>query len=1180
MTALQIVPFRRGSAAITALFAVAAMLAAAGQNACRGQEPPSAVTVRETAPEIFYLRDDAGQLVPVPGFRYRDFVDLLRLREGLPGLPEPPVAVLENLALNIDLDAVGDNAASGNSTVSLTLTVKQLRSGWVSLPLEFDGLVITTEPKHEGQGRFLLAADPRGRGYRGWFDGGVDARHTIVIAGTLSVTRSPAADAIRLVIPKATASSVTLRTPRVDPDVSVRPAMIEPRVEPVASGQGSLVSCVGLSGVTDIRIARRERATDRVPSGLPPQAIVESTVLIDGRVAVTQATIRIENLPPDEDLLRITLPPRAALKAVRRPALLVEREGDPDAVVAVVRCDRDADGVALIELECERPIDATGGTAFDPQGFAVEGIPGWRQRGRTSLVVEGDWQLEWEEPRSHDLGGQRRTDPSAAARQPGLLATFAYDSQPASLAVRVKPRGSRVVVEPVYRYEIGATRVLLDARLRVAVGGAPISRVVIGFDGWTIEDIGPTTLVDTSGVVEENGLVTIPFLQPLSGDAVVEIRSGKSIDRDLERLAWTLPQPRADLVGPAEVIVTSESDIEVLPDADAIRGLVRQAGLQRGDGDSPTLVYRLDGRKGEFAATRRFLPRRVDAGISAQATIDESQTVVEQTLRFDVAHLPLEFLDLVVPNAVALTGTLEVRQAGQLLNPFEIPSALLGADDSNAAEADDATDPSEGARAAGDVREPAAAAAATRVRAMLPIPLLGSGELTLRFVLPTPTIPPETTVAEDVPLVMPSGVRIARQTFSLVAREQLAVDLRGEAWVREAGLQSPLLGRSWTAARAEEFVPLALSARQRSTASELVVEAAWMETRLLPGRRDDTYTYAIATNAERISLSLPAGFVPSRDGVADPAAVEVRLDGLLLRDAVRPDGRALIELPRRGVIGDPKSSWLLQFASSRDRPAGTIGSFRLPNLASRIPLEPLLFPEGTLQRRFYWELLLESDEHVVVGPADWTSQQRWEWGSFGLERVPIVSREVLSGWVRANAGGPGSIPSDRRAADEGMSVSSPSPTGVDPPLAERRAVYAGVGHPGTTAVWAVPTWLLVLAVSGPVLAAGLAFLYRSSLRRTPVVVVIAAVLALAVSLMPDLAPLALQAALPGVALTLLAALLRVLLDRKSATSQPRLAPLASGNSSTRFLRQTDSIVIAASAIDGQESVTVHGRNAS
>lgn len=1167
-----------GVPAIAVVIAFAVLLVAAGSDACRGQEPPPAATVRETAPEIFYLRDDAGQLVPVPGFRYRDFVDLLRLREGMPGLPEPPAAVLENVTLNIDLGA-GADEPQGGSPVSLTLTVKQLRSGWVSLPLELDGLVVASEPKHEGQGRFLLAADPRGRGYRGWFDGTVDARHTVVIAGMLAVTRSTAADTLRLAIPKATASAVSLRSPRIDPEVTVRPAMIEPRVEPAASGEGSLISCVGLSGVTDIRIARRERLADRMPSGLPAQAIVESTVRIDGRVAVTQATIRIENLAPEDDLVRITLPPRAALKAVRGPAILVERAGDPDAVVAVVRCDRDADGVVLIELECERPVDATGGTAFDPQGFSVEGIPGWRQRGRTSLVVEGDWQLEWDEPRADDLGGQRRTDPPSSARQPGLLASFAYDSQPASLAVRVKPRGSRIVVEPVYRYEIGATRVLLDARLRIAVGGAPISRIVIGLEGWTIDDIGPATLVDTSGILEEAGAVTIPFLQPLSGDAFVEIRCGRSVERDLERMEWTLPVPRADLVGPAEVVVTSESDIEVLPDADAIRGLVRQAGMQRGEGDSPSLVYRLDGAKGAFAASRRFLPRRVDAGISVQATVDESQLTVEQTLRFDVAHVPLEFLDLVVPEVVVRSGTLEIRQAGQLLNPFDAPFMPLGVVESDQAGGQNPLQESnrtDGTATAGD--RPAAAAA-TRVRAMLPIPLLGSGELTLRFVLPTPTIPPETTVAEDLPLVMPAGVRIARQTFSLVAREQLAVDLRGDAWVREAGLQSSLLGRSWTAARAEEFVPLALSARQRSTAAELVVEAAWMETRLLPGRRDDSFTYAIATSGERISLSLPAGFLPTRDGVADPASVEVRLDGRLLRDAVRPDGRVVIELPRSGVARDPKSAWLLEFASSRDRSAELLGSLRPPSLAARIPLEAAVFPEGTLQRRFYWELRLESDEHVVIGPAGWTSQQRWEWGALGLERVPIVSREVLSSWVRANARGPEPTRQDRMVAAEGLPRPGQPQTGIDPPLAERRAVYAGVGHPGTAAAWAVPTWMLVLVFSGPVLAAGLAVLYRRSLRTTPLALAIAAGLALAASLMPDLAPLALQAALPGVGLAVLAALLRMLLDRTSGPARPRLASLASGNSSTRLL-QTGSIVISPSAIDKPESVTVHGRNAS
>jgi hypothetical protein len=79
--------------------------------------------------------------------------------------------------------------------------------------------------------------------------------------------------------------------------------------------------------------------------------------------------------------------------------------------------------------------------------------------------------------------------------------------------------------------------------------------------------------------------------------------------------------------------------------------------------------------------------------------------------------------------------------------------------------------------------------------------------------------------------------------------------------------------------------------------------------------------------------------------------------------------------------------------------------------------------------------------------------------------------------------------------------------------------------------------------------------------------------------MPDLAPLALQAALPGVGLAVLAALLRMLLDRTSGPARPRLASLASGNSSTRLL-QTGSIVISPSAIDKPESVTVHGRNAS
>lgn len=141
-------------------------------------------------------------------------------------------------------------------------------------------------------------------------------------------------------------------------------------------------------------------------------------------------------------------------------------EGTDDQTQAVIRIDRGADGRSLVELECERPVDSTGREAFEPLGFAVENIPQWRQWGRASIVVEGDWQVEW-----NAVGKNRRIDPPLSARRPGFVAAFAYDSQPARLPLRVLPRGSRVVIEPEYRYDVSAARVSLDARLRVSVRG-------------------------------------------------------------------------------------------------------------------------------------------------------------------------------------------------------------------------------------------------------------------------------------------------------------------------------------------------------------------------------------------------------------------------------------------------------------------------------------------------------------------------------------------------------------------------------------------------------------------------------------------------------------------------------------------------------------------------------------
>ena len=1156
-----------------------------------GADPFAQPMVRESAPEIFYMQDDAGRLVPVPGFRYRDFVDLLRIKEGLPGLPEPPPAVLENAVLRGVVPSAGaaEEAAAGPAKqatcpVTIELTVRQARSGWVSLPLALDGLLLTAAPRYEGPGRMLLAAAPpadaggvaaQQAGYRLWMTGptdgtGEDLRHSILLTGNIALDAAADHESLSLQMPRATASLVELKTPRIKPDVSVRPSSLPPRVEPQPGGAGSIVTLVGLAGTANIRIGARangaaaETIGADVTKAAVPQSMVESLVRIDGRVAITEASIRLDNLPPDTATIRVALPPRATLRSIRGPSALVALEGTDVQPEAVIRIDRGADGRGVVELECERPVDPAGRESFEPLGFAVEKIPAWRQWGRASIVVEGDWQVEWA-----DAGSNRRIDPPLSARRPGFVAAFAYDSQPARLPLRVLPRGSRLVIEPEYRYDVSAARVTLDARLRISVRGAPVSRIVVALAGWDVDEVSPASIVDSAAVSTEGGRLVIPFVQPLAGDAVVEIRCARSLDHGSSRVGWRIPAPQADLVGPASIIITSQSDIELLPDAGGIRGLVRQLTptTMRSDADRVALAYRLDGADGIFEATRRFLPRRVDATVAVQADIDESDTIVRETIRFDVAHVPLEFVMLSVPEAVTRTGTLEVRQNGLLLNPEEDGDGLpqVGRD-------------GDLPETAGATPDPDAGLPTVQLRAMLAMPLLGTGEVTVQYELPTPTIAPESTVAEDLPLVLPAATRVGRQSISLTVPETLSIDIRGDAWKRDIASPGSIASRTWTTARAQENVPLAIAARKRSPQGDTVVEAAWLQTRLFGDRREDVYRYAILSSAEQITLALPSGWATvATDGLqngsaprTDDATVEVLLNGRPVPGSARAAGRVVVELPQRSG----NQTWLLELVANRplEPLAGAWG--RVAGMPAVVFLEPPVFPAGTIERRFYWELLLEPDEHPIGHPSGWTSQQRWEWGPLGLRRVPVVSRDVLAAWLRASCS-----PSQQAAPSIGLSAESRLPLAVDVPGAGPRVVFSGVGLPGTGRIWVLPTWLLVLAVSAPVLALGLLGVYLQRLRTVPVVLGLAAIASIAAAVFPELTPLVAQAAVPGVALAMLAATLRLILHRRQPGLPPaRVAQAVVSASSLTQVAPQPSLIIAPSSRPQREGATAAGRD--
>jgi hypothetical protein len=1100
--------------------------------------------VREVAPELFYMEDDEGRLVPVPGFRYRDFMDLFRMQQGVAGPLQPPAAVLENVVVRIDARDVAATEAShgGRSTVFCPATVecsiRQPLAGWASVPLELGDLLLSGPPRHEGPGRMVIDVDARRGGYRAWFEATAepneDVRHTVVLEGRMPVEATATHESFAVQLPVAMASRIEVRSARHRPAVHVQPRAADETVAPAeAEADGSTVSIAGVAGAARIRLADVQEDRDR--PGVAAEAVAESTIRIDGRNAVTQAVIHLANLPLDTSRVRIALPPGSTLREVKPPATVVARDGDRVDATIDVAVDVGEDGRAVVELGCERAVDPTGTAAFEAIGFTVEGIAAWRQWGRVSIVVDGDWRVSW-----NDAADLRRVDPPANVRQQGFIAAFAYDAQPAALPLVVRPRRSRVVIEPEYRYEVAAGRVVLDARLRVAARGAPVSSVAVAIDpAWSIDEVGPAGAVDVAGVTAEGGELVVPFAQALAGDAVIEVRASLLIPRESALVSWKLPVPRADLVGPAVVVIASQSDIELLPANEDINGLVRQtaAAVSLADADKNALVYRLDAAEGVFAAARRFLPRRVEASIAAQVAVDAAEMIVEETIRLNVLHVPLEFIELTVPDAITAAGAIEVRQDDELLDPTEVAAEV--------ATAADLAPPDDGVMAT------------TCMRAVLPAPLLGPGEVTIRFRIPTPTIPPESTVVADLPLVLPRAAGVGRQTISVAAPDALALGLRGEAWRQDVAPAVGATSPTWSATKPQLVLPLTLSTRGVDAARSMVVEAAWLQTRLLPGMREDLRTYMISAAENRITLSLPGA-----DGVdSAPAAIcEVRLDGDLV-SVTRPTGRLIVDLPR----SDPTRRWRLDVRTTMPRPGGWAGLAARFGLPASVRLDPPVFEPPVLERRFYWSIYTRPDEHLLGLPPAWTSQQQWRPSTLGWRLAPAASARELSAWIADVDPGP-------RADGSAGPQTAPAALLAVPPLAERTFVFAGIGSPGSTTVWLVPNWFVVLIASGLSLAGGLALVYRPVLRRMPLLLGAAAVVGIAAAAAPNVAPLVAQAALPGAALALVAWVLRIVIDPRRGQAAPGPRVMVSASSLTRPHAARPSLIVT-SAVDDSPSST-------
>ena len=507
-----------------------------GEETRGDREEPESQDVMQVEPNLYYVEDDLGRLIPVPGFRYRDFIDLVRLRDGLPAQPEMPGVILEKLRIKIVLPAPAEKSVT-YADINVECVMRSMRQGWNMLPIQLPELIISEPPVVIGDGEVVVTIDPSPRnglpqssddrsslqenisssrlnldkGFLVWVnerdekaeDEGVEegegeTAHTIVLKGQIPVDVSLDRDQLSFTLPAATDSKISIETQRRDPLVKFNAGVIKPAIQLIEEDDdavGSVVEIRGAVGPTRLQI--EEPLGGEIPARKIADCKVESVVRIDGRLATIKASFALTNLGQKEGLFTVQLPSRSVVRSVGSNAKILSRGGSSSRPQVVVRVNKTKDGNASFELVCERAIDTSSENPIDVGGFSIDEVPLWRQWGQVSISTAEDWTVEWK-----NQSGNRRIDAPSTLSQEGFVAAFAFDSQPMSLPLRVLPRKSQLVVEPEYVYHVSRNRLELSIRLQAVVRGVAAKQLSVLVPGWKVEAVGPSSVVDSASVSE------------------------------------------------------------------------------------------------------------------------------------------------------------------------------------------------------------------------------------------------------------------------------------------------------------------------------------------------------------------------------------------------------------------------------------------------------------------------------------------------------------------------------------------------------------------------------------------------------------------------------------------------------------------------------------------------------
>jgi hypothetical protein len=368
-----------------------------------------------------------------------------------------------------------------------------------------------------------------------------------------------------------------------------------------------------------------------------------------------------------------------------------------------------------------------------------------------------------------------------------------------------------------------------------------------------------------------------------------------------------------------------------------------------------------------------------------------------------------------------------------------------------------------------------------RVAIALGATRLGRFELGIKYDLTPDRLPQATSVPVVVPLVLPVGKQLKEHRVFVRGESGISISPRKSAWKLDDRSRQPTQrqdGLRLTTTEPLDKVELALTLQERTEASTLV-ERAWIQSWLTAQGRQDRVVWRVVTGERNLRVQLP----PETALVG----VQALLDGLPQEVVVDSQGQISIPLP----------------ASSGQMQHVVELRYQVPEVfkPGKTTIEPPALVPSAWVRRLYWELILPGQEHLLWEPAGFVNESQWRWMGGFWSRQPSLQDAQLADWIGS-------------AANE-----TPLPRGAHVYL------LSSVGEFPSLSLWTARRSHVVFVASLVSLMIGLAVIHLSVIRKPAVLFVLAAAVGICGFISLDLTILLLQAAVLGVALSLISLLL-------------------------------------------------------